>query len=47
VTDLKTAYGTVHAGGACKDNYPSIELEHICARLSAPSEIPAELREGA
>ena len=28
MTDMRTEFGVVHYGGACKDNYPNIELYH-------------------
>ena len=28
MTDMKTNYGVVHYGGACRDDYPNIELYH-------------------
>jgi hypothetical protein len=40
MTDIKTDYGTVHAEGPCKDNYPSIELyhrDHDTVKLQAPA----------
>jgi hypothetical protein len=40
MTDMKTDYGTVHAGGACRDNYPSVQLyhrDHDTVKLQGPA----------